>query len=116
MLAAIGRCRGARSSPQVFYVKCVAVNSSVSTANPRRGEQIARRLKAGIACVNDAVLSGLALELAFGATGGSGRGARHGAEGIRKCCTTQSLLINRIASPELQLFPAAPDTRATSSD
>ncbi len=81
------------------------LNSSVWTADRKRGEQIARRLKAGNACVNDAVLSGLALELPFGATGDSGLGARHGAEGIRKYCTTQSLLVNRIALPELQRFP-----------
>ena len=45
------------------------LNSSVWTHDRRRGEQIARRLTSGNACVNDAVLSALALELPFGAAG-----------------------------------------------
>ena len=81
------------------------LNSSVWTEDRRRGEQIARRLKAGNACVNDAVLSGLALELPFGATGDSGIGARHGTEGIRKYCRTQSLFVNRLPLPQPQMFP-----------
>jgi acyl-CoA reductase-like NAD-dependent aldehyde dehydrogenase len=60
------------------------LNSSVWTRDRRRGEQIARRLNAGNACVNEAGLSGLALELPFGGTRDSGLGARHGAGGIRK--------------------------------
>jgi len=52
------------------------------------------------------VISGLALELPFGATRDSGQGARHGAEGIRKYCATQSLLINRFAPlRQPQMFP-----------
>jgi len=82
------------------------LNSSVWTRDRRRGEQIARRLNAGNACVNDAVLSGLALELPFGGTRDSGLGARHGAGGIRKYCGTQSLLINRFApGRQPQVFP-----------
>jgi acyl-CoA reductase-like NAD-dependent aldehyde dehydrogenase len=71
------------------------LNSSVHTRDVEKGEQVARRLEAGNACVNDALMNYLATEAPFGGTGESGIGVRHGRQGIRKYCTSQTILITR---------------------
>ena len=71
------------------------LNSSVFTKDVAKGEQVARRLNAGNACVNDALMNYLALEAPFGGANESGLGARHGAPGIRKYCATQTILVTR---------------------
>lgn len=82
------------------------LNSSVFTKDLEKGEQIARRIDAGNACVNDCVTNYAAQELPFGGVGESGIGVRHGAAGIQKYCRTQSLLITRFAGKkELFFFP-----------
>jgi len=71
------------------------LNSSVFTRDTAKGEELARRLTAGNACVNDCVINYAATELPFGGTGESGLGVRHGPQGIRKYCGVQSLLVTR---------------------
>jgi acyl-CoA reductase-like NAD-dependent aldehyde dehydrogenase len=71
------------------------LNSSVFSKDIAKGEQVARRLHAGNACVNDALMNYLALEAPFGGSNESGLGARHGDAGIRKYCATQTLLLTR---------------------
>ena len=71
------------------------LNSSVFSKDIAKGEQVARRLNAGNACVNDALMNYLALEAPFGGADESGLGARHGAPGIRKYCATQTILVTR---------------------
>jgi acyl-CoA reductase-like NAD-dependent aldehyde dehydrogenase len=73
------------------------LNSSVFTKDVEKGERIARRLDAGNACVNDALMNYLAQEAPFGGTGESGLGVRHGIQGIRKYCSSQTILITRFA-------------------
>ena len=52
------------------------LNSSVFSKDIAKGEQVARRLNAGNACVNDALMNYLALEAPFGGAGRVGaRGA-----------------------------------------
>jgi acyl-CoA reductase-like NAD-dependent aldehyde dehydrogenase len=82
------------------------LNSSVFTRDAAKGERIARRLTAGSACVNDALMNYLAQEAPFGGTRQSGLGARHGREGIRKYCARQTILVTRFAmSREPTMFP-----------
>ncbi len=82
------------------------LNSSVFTKDVDKGERIARRLTAGSACVNDALMNYLAQEAPFGGTGQSGLGARHGADGIRKYCSRQTILVTRFAmSREPTMYP-----------
>ena len=82
------------------------LNSSVFSKDVAKGEAVARRLDAGNACVNDALMNYLALEAPFGGAGESGLGARHGAPGIRKYCATQTILITRFgAKREPTMFP-----------
>ena len=71
------------------------LNSSVFSKDIAKGEAVARRLEAGNACVNDALMNYLAIEAPFGGSNESGLGARHGAPGIRKYCATQTILITR---------------------
>jgi acyl-CoA reductase-like NAD-dependent aldehyde dehydrogenase len=80
--------------------------ASVFGKDVGRAEQVARRIEAGAACVNDAQLNYFALELPMGGWKESGMGSRHGAPGIRKYCRQQSLLITRLAPKrEIHMFP-----------
>jgi acyl-CoA reductase-like NAD-dependent aldehyde dehydrogenase len=82
------------------------LNSSVFSKDVARGEQVARRLHAGNACVNDALMNYLALEAPFGGSNESGLGARHGAAGIRKYSATQTILVTRFGPKrDLTMFP-----------
>nr|MBA2504873.1 aldehyde dehydrogenase family protein [Thermoleophilaceae bacterium] len=71
------------------------LNSSVWTKDVAKGEAMARRLEAGNACVNDAIINYLAMEAPFGGSHESGIGQRHGIKGIQKYCQTQTVLVTR---------------------
>jgi len=82
------------------------LNSSVFSKEIANREAVARRLEAGNACVNDALMNYLAMEAPFGGANESGLGARHGAPGIRKYCETQTILITRFGPKrEPTMFP-----------
>jgi acyl-CoA reductase-like NAD-dependent aldehyde dehydrogenase len=69
------------------------LGSSVFSKDTRRGEQIARRIQAGAVNVNDAMINYTALELPMGGAKASGLGSRHGAGGIRKYCSQQTIVV-----------------------
>jgi acyl-CoA reductase-like NAD-dependent aldehyde dehydrogenase len=71
--------------------------ASVWTRDTRRGQRLARRIESGVVCVNDAQVNFFALTLPMGGWKASGLGSRHGADGIRKYCRRQSLLVTRLA-------------------
>jgi acyl-CoA reductase-like NAD-dependent aldehyde dehydrogenase len=75
------------------------LGSSVFTRDVERGEQIARRLEAGAANVNDAMINYTVLELPMGGAKQSGLGSRHGAGGIRKYTSQQAIVV----TPKLAL-------------
>jgi hypothetical protein len=78
----------------------------VWTRDVKRGEAVARRLEAGVVCVNDAQINYSALNLPMGGWKASGLGVRHGAGGIRKYTKAQSLLVTRRAlEREPFMFP-----------
>jgi acyl-CoA reductase-like NAD-dependent aldehyde dehydrogenase len=82
------------------------LQASVWTRDVERGEALARRIEAGVVCVNDAQVNYTALNLPMGGWKSSGLGTRHGANGIRKYCKVQSLLVTRVAlNRELFMFP-----------
>ena len=82
------------------------LQASVWTKDRVRGEEFARRLEAGVVCVNDAQINYFALNLPMGGWKASGIGSRHGPGGIRKYCRTQSLLVTGPAlKRELFMFP-----------
>jgi acyl-CoA reductase-like NAD-dependent aldehyde dehydrogenase len=82
------------------------LQASVWTNDVERGEALARRIEAGVVCVNDAQINYTALNLPMGGWKSSGLGTRHGANGIRKYTKVQSLLITRRAlKREPFMFP-----------
>jgi acyl-CoA reductase-like NAD-dependent aldehyde dehydrogenase len=82
------------------------LQASVWTSDIKRGEQLARRVEAGVVCVNDAQVNYTALNLPMGGWKTSGVGSRHGANGIRKYTKVQSLLVTRRAlKREPFMFP-----------
>jgi acyl-CoA reductase-like NAD-dependent aldehyde dehydrogenase len=82
------------------------LQASVWTRDIARGEELARRIHAGVVCVNDAQVNYTALNLPMGGWKASGMGTRHGSAGIRKYTKTQSLLVTRRAlKREPFMFP-----------
>jgi acyl-CoA reductase-like NAD-dependent aldehyde dehydrogenase len=87
------------------------LGSSVFTRDVKRGEQIARRLEAGAANVNDAMINYTVLELPMGGAKASGLGSRHGAGGIRKYSSQQAIVVTRLGmKKELFMYPYKPRT------
>jgi hypothetical protein len=86
------------------------LQASVWTSDADRGEELARRIEAGVVCVNDAQINYSALNLPMGGWKTSGVGTRHGANGIRKYTKTQSLMVTRRApfKREPFMFPYKP--------
>jgi acyl-CoA reductase-like NAD-dependent aldehyde dehydrogenase len=82
------------------------LQASVWTSDIERGEALARRIEAGVVCVNDAQVNYTAINLPMGGWKASGLGTRHGSSGIRKYTKTQSLLVTRRAlKREPFMFP-----------
>jgi acyl-CoA reductase-like NAD-dependent aldehyde dehydrogenase len=87
------------------------LGASVWSGDRARGEQLARRLESGFACVNDINLNYFALELPMGGWKASGIGSRHGSAGIRKYTHTQSILVTRLGlKRDPFMFPYRPRT------
>jgi len=88
------------------------LQASVWTADEVRGEQLAREVEAGAVCVNDAQINYAVLELPMGGWKQSGLGSRHGADGIRKYCSRQSILVtpSTAAAREAHYLPFRPET------
>ena len=83
------------------------LQASVWTGDAARGERLARRIQAGVVCVNDAQVNYMAIELPHSGWKSSGVGLRHGGpEGIRKYCRKQGLFITRRSlRRELHYYP-----------
>ncbi len=60
-----------------------------------RAEGVARRVECGAVNVNDVLVNYFASDVPMGGWKQSGIGYRHGAQGIRKFCRTESLVITR---------------------
>ena len=60
-------------------------------------ERVARRVECGAVNVNDVLVNYFASDVPMGGWKESGIGYRHGAQGIRKYCRTESLVITRFA-------------------
>jgi acyl-CoA reductase-like NAD-dependent aldehyde dehydrogenase len=82
------------------------LQASVWTRDAARGEEIAKRIEAGVANVNEHLLSYVALELPMGGWKQSGIGTRHGEDGIRKYARQQASVISRFGMKrEIFMFP-----------
>jgi acyl-CoA reductase-like NAD-dependent aldehyde dehydrogenase len=60
-------------------------------------ERVARRVECGAVNVNDVLINYFASDVPMGGWKESGIGYRHGAQGIKKFCRTESLVITRFA-------------------
>ncbi|MDX6637389.1 MAG: hypothetical protein QOJ01_900 [Solirubrobacterales bacterium] len=94
------------------------LQASVWTRDTVRGEALARRIEAGVACVNDAQVNYGALELPMGGWKNSGLGSRHGADGIRKYTKRQSLMVTPGYAParDAHFFPYSAQVSAAIGD
>jgi acyl-CoA reductase-like NAD-dependent aldehyde dehydrogenase len=80
------------------------LGASVFTRDTTRGEEVAKRIEAGAANVNDAMINYTVLELPMGGAKASGLGSRHGAGGIRKYCSQQAIVITPKLAMKKELF------------
>jgi acyl-CoA reductase-like NAD-dependent aldehyde dehydrogenase len=82
------------------------LQASVWTKDVKRGEEIASRIEAGAANVNEHQVNYLALEMPMGGWKSSGLGTRHGPDGIRKYTRKQASVITRFGPRrEIFMFP-----------
>ncbi len=82
--------------------------ASVWTKDAAKGRVIARRLESGAVCVNDCLVNYLMVDAPMGGRKESGLGRRHGAEGIRKYCHQQTVVIDRFGmKSELFWYPSS---------
>jgi acyl-CoA reductase-like NAD-dependent aldehyde dehydrogenase len=103
----IMKVRDAEEAVRLANDSRYGLGASVFTRDTARGEAIARRLEAGSANVNDALINYTVLELPMGGAKHSGLGSRHGAGGIRKYCSQQAIVITpRLAlKREVHMYP-----------
>ncbi|MGI8428199.1 MAG: succinic semialdehyde dehydrogenase [Solirubrobacteraceae bacterium] len=84
------------------------LQASVYSRDLSKGEAVARRIQAGAVVVNDTCSNYLALEAPMGGWKSSGLGARHGADGIRKYCRRQTIVVTRFAMKrDLYMYPSS---------
>ncbi|CAN5471150.1 aldehyde dehydrogenase family protein [soil metagenome] len=82
------------------------LQASVWTKDVSRGEQVAKRIEAGVSSVNDHQVNYLGLEIPMGGWKSSGLGTRHGRDGIRKYTRKQASVITRFGlKREIFMFP-----------
>jgi len=71
------------------------LNASVWTRDARRGARLAGQVEAGSVCVNDVIMGVAVTDAPFGGVKESGTGRRHGAPGIRRFASEQTIVIDR---------------------
>jgi acyl-CoA reductase-like NAD-dependent aldehyde dehydrogenase len=103
----IMKVRDAEEALRLANESPYGLGASVFTRDAERGEAIARRIEAGAANVNDAMINYTVLELPMGGAKSSGLGSRHGAGGIRKYCSQQAIVVtSRLAlKREVHMYP-----------
>ncbi len=100
------KVRDAEQAVELANDSQYGLQASVWTRDTARGEQIAKRIEAGVANVNEHQVNYLALEIPMGGWKSSGLGTRHGPDGIRKYTRKQASVITRFGPRrELFMFP-----------
>jgi acyl-CoA reductase-like NAD-dependent aldehyde dehydrogenase len=85
------------------------LNASVWTGSRERGRRIARRLRAGMVMVNDAIVNFAIPELPYGGVKQSGFGRMMGDEGLLEFSQVKSVAETVVALPrEITWFPYKP--------
>ncbi|MEP7270999.1 MAG: succinic semialdehyde dehydrogenase [Acidobacteriota bacterium] len=90
------------------------LNASVWTADRARGERLAGRVEAGSVCVNDVITGVAVTDAPFGGVKESGSGRRHGAPGIRRFTSEQTIVTDRFGlKREMIWYPYTADGERT---
>ncbi|MFQ6677742.1 MAG: aldehyde dehydrogenase family protein [Fidelibacterota bacterium] len=71
------------------------LSASIFTKKKKRGQIIAKKIRAGSVCVNDVITNYIIPDLPFGGMGISGIGRVHGPEGLKTFSQVQSVLLDR---------------------
>jgi acyl-CoA reductase-like NAD-dependent aldehyde dehydrogenase len=90
------RVRDVEQAIQLANDSSFGLGASVFTKDWRKGLRIAERIRAGGVCVNDCLVQAFFPNAPMGGMKQSGIGRRHGAEGIRKYCEQQTLVVDRL--------------------
>jgi acyl-CoA reductase-like NAD-dependent aldehyde dehydrogenase len=105
----IMKVRDADEAVRMANDSVFGLQASVWTKNKRRGEELARRVEAGACLVNDAMINYAAFGAPMSGWKESGVSGRHGANGIRKYCRTQTITINRFPlKRDIYMMPYTP--------
>ena len=84
------------------------LTASVWTKDSDKAQRLSRRIEAGSVCVNDCLVNFGVTEAPMGGIKESGVGVRHGAQGIRKFCHQQTVVIDRFgANKEINWYPTS---------
>jgi acyl-CoA reductase-like NAD-dependent aldehyde dehydrogenase len=87
------------------------LSATIWTKDRRRGERLARRVRAGAVNVNDVFANVINPSVPMAGWGDSGLGARYGgAQGLLRFCRTQAITAPRLSTPadELLWYPYSP--------
>ncbi|UYM03669.1 aldehyde dehydrogenase family protein [Solicola gregarius] len=97
--------------PTVTIAKVASMDEAVSRANAsryalgatvfsrRRGVELARRIRSGMASVNSVISFAAIPSLPFGGVGDSGFGRIHGPDGLREFANPKSVAVQRFKAP-----------------
>ena len=84
------------------------LDACVFTRDPKKARQMAKNLRSGTVCINDALVNYIIPDTPMGGVKDSGFSRRHGAEGIRKYCYQKSIVIDRFGlKTEFPWFPSS---------
>jgi acyl-CoA reductase-like NAD-dependent aldehyde dehydrogenase len=100
----IMKVRDAEEAVRLANDSPYGLGASVFSRDTERGEAIARRIEAGAANVNDAMINYTVMELPMGGAKTSGLGSRHGAGGIRKYCSQQAIVVTPKLAMKKEVF------------
>lgn len=88
----IVRVKDAEEALRVANASPMGLSGSVWTGDAARGRALARRLESGSVCVNDVLMNYFVVEAPLGGMKASGLGQRHGPEGLRQFCRTETIV------------------------
>jgi acyl-CoA reductase-like NAD-dependent aldehyde dehydrogenase len=89
---AVMRVRDADEAVKLTNQTGLGLSGSVWSGDAGRASALARRLELGSVCVNDVLMNYFCVEAPLGGVKGSGLGVRHGVEGLRQFCWTETIV------------------------